>query len=193
MKGDKIGLGIEPAGQVQHDEAMHHGPENLAECLGIAGEISLGDQVLDVSGHGLPRAPPGADEIRKALGFGLIHVEHQLVGIGLTEREIEISAADRVGSRRRTALDRGGLFERGGETVEGGGAHGRQDFIFVLKIAIRGHGADPEFARQFPHRHRLRPALGKQPFGNHAKPVAKRFYLGARKVARHNIQCKFTS
>ena len=83
-------------------------------------------------------------------------------------------------------------LERRSEAIKGGGAHCSQNFVLVPKIAVRRHGANIEFSRQFPHRHRLRPTLGEKPFGDGAKPLAKGFDLATRKVAWHSIQCKFT-
>ena len=77
----------------------------LPNVSGSPAEISFGNRVFDVTGHGLPRTPAGADQIRKALGIGLVHIEHQLVGVWLIEREVEISPPNGIGPRGRAALD----------------------------------------------------------------------------------------
>jgi hypothetical protein len=157
---------------MQHDEAMDHGPEDLAELLRIARKEAGLDQLRHIVGHGAARPRAGALEIGIAAVL-LRQVEHQTIGAGLVEGEVEIGAADRVGALGGVALDLGGILERGGEAVEGRRPHRRQNLVLVLEITVGGHRADPQFPRQFAHRHRLRPMRGEQPLGHGAGPHTK--------------------
>jgi hypothetical protein len=76
-------------------------------------------------------------------------------------------------------------LQRLGEAVEAAGAHGRQDVVLVLEVAVGRHRRDAQFGGELAHGHRVGTLLGEQPLGRLAKAVPEVGDVGLGKHSGH--------
>ena len=162
------------AREMQHQRPVQRRPEEVAGEIGVAGKRSGGDAVAQVQGHGRAGALGRADEIGIVPLVRLAGVEHQLVGLGVREGEIDIGGEQRVGAGVRVM--RGlfvGALQRLGVTIEaarpGGGEHG----VPVGEVAVGRHRADAQGLGDLADGHGLHAVVGEQPLGHIDQPLAE--------------------
>ena len=96
--------------------------------------------------------------------------EHQAIGVGVAQREIEIGAPGRCGFGSGIAGGCGiGGLQLIGEAFKTANPHSGKDIVPAGEVAIGRHRADPERGGDLPHRDLLCPALGK----HHLRHIAK--------------------
>ena len=117
--------------------------------------------------------------------IGLREIEHQAVSLLVAQRKADVSLSHRTCLGDGIARTIRSLFHRIGEAIEGGGAHGRENFLLVAKIPVRRHGAAAEIFGERAHRYAFDAVFGKAPLGGLAKTGAKRCDFGRGEIFRH--------
>ena len=117
--------------------------------------------------------------------IGLREIEHQAVSLLVAQRKADISLSHRTCLGDGIARTIRSLFHRIGEAIEGGGAHGRENFLLVAKVPVRRHGAAAEIFGERAHRYAFDAVFGKAPLGGLAKTGAKRSDFGRGEIFRH--------
>lgn len=181
----EVGVAGQLAGQAQHHQPVDRGPDHIAQHLRVAMDQAALRHGLQMRAHGAARTRAGALQVGVAVVVRLGHVEHQPVGVGLGKGKGEIGLAHRARAFARLGNAGAGGFKGGGETVERGGAHRRQDIVLVLEVTVGRHRAAAQLLGELAHAHAGYAAFGEAPLRYRAQAGLERVDLFLGEVSCH--------